>query len=332
MQTFAKVLRVAKPASIYIQDLPPNIGCGGGYTTATRENADVLSLDSEQAADELVAGPPDGKRILIRNRGDHRRQSIRLVDYIKKYRAVDVDVQDPRLPASKYSCRPFSPQDIAHQLQRVCGGIRRVGYNEEDDIPPYNLLSLPSYTLREPSCLTKTDLTRAHQLLRISNALKNTHCEETEPARWSLLAVHMAISLPHQDHDGLGTFLNERSGYKIWVFWLDLTDSTRKQFHKQGGDFVGTTARYVVLGPNDHYIQTPVVSQDVHAVLSIGYCGVDKCCQRCKEWGYPPCDGLVAIDSMHYWHARFMADSVKSATSELKAEQITNQHPHLSVF
>jgi len=37
------------------------------------------------------------------------------------------------------------------------------------------------------------------------------------------------------------------------------------------------------------------------------------------------------MDGMHYWHAHFMADSVRSAIDELESDCITNQVPHLDL-
>jgi hypothetical protein len=108
-----------------------------------------------------------------------------------------------------------------------------------------------------------------------------------------------------------------------------MTQADRSKFLKEGIRFSGQGARYLVIGPRDRYIQTPCRSQGVHAVISLGYCGVSTCLENCVRSGHPRCCGLVGADGMHYWHAHFMADSVRSAIDELESDLITNQVRHL---
>jgi hypothetical protein len=118
--------------------------------------------------------------------------------------------------------------------------------------------------------------------------------------------------------------------FKIWISWPKMAQADRSKFLKNGVLFSGRGARYFVIGPGDQYIQTPCRSQDVHAVISLGSCGVSTCLGNCVKSGHPRCCGLVGIDGMHYWHAHFMCDSVRSAINELESDLITNQVRHLN--
>lgn len=118
------------------------------------------------------------------------------------------------------------------------------------------------------------------------------------------------------------------SGYKLWVFWSELDQDKCANFMEEGMDFLGSNARYVILGPDDRYIQTQAVSQVVHAVPNIGYCAANKCIDNCVNWNPSKRNGLIAVDGMHYWHADFMAASARAVTDELKSYCITNQDLH----
>lgn len=318
----ANILRLAQPARIYIKGIPPGVSCNGGYETTTREDADILLLDEETATTVLAEGPKDGKRVLIR--APHATSPYtpdKLLDDIEEFRMLPIDTQDPYLPKRKASFRLVLPADIVRDFRSVKTGNQVVGY-DEGQIPPYNLLSLPSFTSSKPSCLIKTDATQILNRFRVVNGPESF--QASERPMWSLLALHMAISLAHQDHDGLGTFIHGICGYKVWIFWPELTPSERAIFLRNGTCFHCGSARFVVLGHGDRYVQTPACSQDVHAVLSLGYCGVSRCNKDCLNRGHPACSGLVAADGMHYWHAHYMADSVRAARDELLYSHITN--------
>ena len=97
----------------------------------------------------------------------------------------------------------------------------------------------------------------------------------------------MATSTPHRDHDGHGTLIHYMFRYKIWISWPNMTEVDRLRFLKDGTHFSGRGARWLVIGPGDQYIQTPCGSPDVHAVISLGYCGVSTCVEKCVKTGHP---------------------------------------------
>jgi hypothetical protein len=233
-----------------------------------------------------------------------------------------LDVQDPLIACTdSKSSRKMSPADLTAKFRDVLNGTKTSGY-ADDKLPPYNCLSLPSMCTDEPRCLAQTEALRLDHLLRIWNA---STMSTTDRLSWSTLAMHLAISLSHQDHDGKGALSHIMFGYKIWIFWPRMTDTDRSKFLEEGITFAGKGARYLVLAPGDQFIQTPCCSQDVHAVVSIGYCGVSRCTGACVNSGHPQCCGLVGVDGTHYRHAHYTADSIKSAHNELKSDVISNQ-------
>lgn len=84
---------------------------------------------------------------------------------------------------------------------------------------------------------------------------------------------------------------------------------------------------YVLLAPGDLYIQSPAHGQVVHAVINIGYCGVSQCAGLCAESSEGACSGIITAHGGHYWHAKFMVDSVTSALRELQHGEVTNSDP-----
>jgi hypothetical protein len=130
----------AKPATVYIKDVPPGVRLGP-HVTSFRDKADVLSLDDEAALDALADGPPDSKPVFIRNSNDHRGQEIyEFLTCIERYRMPNIEVQDPTIPNNQ-KCESFqemSPAELARKLRQVLEGRKTVGYGG-DEIPPYNL-------------------------------------------------------------------------------------------------------------------------------------------------------------------------------------------------
>ncbi len=82
----------------------------------------------------------------------------------------NIEVQDPTIydDQRRESFQGMSPMEVARKLRQVLDGNKTVGYGG-DQIPPYNLLSLPSLCTSEPLCLSKTEATRIHHLLRTMN-------------------------------------------------------------------------------------------------------------------------------------------------------------------
>ncbi len=131
------IIMTAKPAMVYIQNVPPGIRFGL-YTTSSREQADVLSLDDEAAGEALAQGPSDGKRVLIRNSNDHRSLEVdEFLTLIERYRMSNVDVQDPTIPndTKRESFQEMSPADVIHKLREVLRGSKTVGFGT-NQIPP----------------------------------------------------------------------------------------------------------------------------------------------------------------------------------------------------
>jgi hypothetical protein len=326
LRQISRILMTAKPVTVYVEGVPAGVRLGL-YVTSSREEADVLSLDDEAACDALADGPPDGKPVFIRNSNERRGlEAHEFLTYIERYRMSNIEVQDPTIPDNRESFQGMSPAEVARKLRQVLEGSRTVGYGE-DQIPPYNLLSLPSLCPNEPLCLSKTEATRIHHLLRILNHAPGSPAPAS--TSWSALAAHLAISLSHQDHDGHGALLHGMFGYKLLILWPKIAQADRSKFLKDGIRFTSRGARYIVIGPHDQYIQTPCRSQDIHTVISLGYCGGSTCLDNCVKSGHPRCCGLVGMDGRHYWHAHFMADSVRSAMNELESDLITNQERHL---
>jgi hypothetical protein len=129
----------------------------------------------------------------------------------------NIEVQDPAVPTDQ-KCESFKrclgPSSHANFAKSPKAG-RTVGYGG-DEIPPYNLQSLPSFCPSEPSCLLTTEATRIHHLLHAVNHAPGSPA----PAKtsWSILGTHLAITLSHQDHDGHGTLLQ-------WHVWLQNIES-----------------------------------------------------------------------------------------------------------
>jgi hypothetical protein len=69
LRQISRILMTAKPATVYVKDVPPGVRLGL-HVTSSREKADVLSLDDEAACKTLADGPPDGKRVFIRDSQD----------------------------------------------------------------------------------------------------------------------------------------------------------------------------------------------------------------------------------------------------------------------
>ena len=321
LKQMSKLHGMAEPAQIYVKGVPNAIS-HGIYTTASREQAQVLSLTDEDAREALIDGPKDGSRVLIRNSKDHRAWKPKdFLDRIVRYRRHNspLDVQDPLLQNSDNSHLSMTLDKIIPKLRRVLNG-ETVGY-EGHQVSPYNLLSLPSLCRGEPDCLSD-ETTQIHDLIRRFNPPKPGD-GRAEGTAWGLLASHMAITLPHQDHDGFGTWFYDLFGYKVIYFWPDSSD--RAKFLQDGMLFAEHGLRYLVLGPGDQYIQTPCQSLDIHAVVSVGYCGVTECVEECEEGS--PCCGLVGMDGRHYWHAHYMDHTTQSALEELEETSITNEPP-----
>jgi hypothetical protein len=72
LRQMIRTQRKARPARIYVEGVPAGIRFGA-HTTATREDADILSLGDNAAAAALEDGPPDGKPVFIRKSKDSRR-------------------------------------------------------------------------------------------------------------------------------------------------------------------------------------------------------------------------------------------------------------------
>ena len=318
------IIRDAKPARIYVENVPPNT-THGIYITASREEADVLALSDEAARQELSEGRSDGTSIFIRKSKDPRSMTAsKFLSYIATYRNYDLDVQDPKQFRDEPSSRKMSALEITGELNDILSGEKMVGY-EGHQTPPYNLLPLPSLCSGGPAIISGTEDLRIHQLLRDMNFASGAALENTS---WSTLSAHMAATLPRQDHDGFGALVHGMFGYKLWVFWPRAGEDQLKAFLHDGNDFKEKGARYIIIAPGDQYIQTPCVSQDIHAFLSIGYCGFSACHGHCAKSGQEPCCGLIGTDEMHFWHAKYMADSIKSALFSLKHGDTPNQGPH----
>ena len=60
----------------------------------------------------------------------------------------------------------------------------------------------------------------------------------------------------------------------------------------------------------------------------MGYCGMTMCIKGCVLNEWEECNGIVGLDGMHYWHAYFMTDTLRSAIEELQHENGTNQEHH----
>ena len=116
------------------------------------------------------------------------------------------------------------------------------------------------------------------------------------------LGTHLAMFFPHVDHDGKGTGFRSMFGYTIIITWPRLSNDHRAEFNCAGNDFRVEGARYHVLSPGDGYIQTASGSQDIHALIKVGYCSVKACAGLCTRSGYPKCCGMASAAYRFYWY------------------------------
>ena len=317
-----KVLKVAKPARLFVQGVPPGIQFGI-YRTASREDADVLCLIPEEAADVLSLGPSDGKAVFIRHGGERWRISAdELLSHIERYRVADVQVQDPSISTDVNFLQHRSPTDIAEKLRCLLEDKMTVGYDEHQ-IPPMNLLSMPKMWPGELHCLSKTESTQIYDRLRCMNHVPGLPASES--ALGTILSAHLAASLVHVDGNGHGTAGKNMFGYKMWISWPGLVGEGRAEFHRKGNEFHGQGSRYILIAPEDEYIQTPCVSQDIHSVVTLGYCGVVRCVDDCVSIDQPRCCGFAAMGYKMYWNERYMADSLQSIIDALDWKKISSE-------
>jgi hypothetical protein len=89
LRRVSRILMTAKPATVYVKDVPPGVRLG----------LLVTSSRDEAAHDALAGGPPDGKPVFIRNSNDHRDQEIyEFLTCIERYQMSNIEVQDPTIP------------------------------------------------------------------------------------------------------------------------------------------------------------------------------------------------------------------------------------------
>jgi hypothetical protein len=320
-----QLLRGLEPATLYIPDIPPGHICGG-HRTATRGDADVLLLREDEAKLQIDQGPPDGKPVAVLE-CEVRRMLPTInngIEIMRSYRTAPISVQDPTQMNNAPSAKAMDPMDVFRRLENIKNGNKIVGYQDNQE-SPINLLELPAQANDTPY-LMLSNVVRIHEYLRKNNDADTSR--NAQGLKGDLIAAHMAISLGHRDHDGLGIHARLYQGYKLWITWPNLTPEEHKQFQQEGIDFCGGKPKYMLLGPEYRWVQSPVKSQDLHAVVSIGYCGVSKCVEQCIARGYPKCNGLIGMEFLHYWHAYYLADSVKSTTQDMLAKHTTNQDPH----
>lgn len=48
-----------------------------------------------------------------------------------------------------------------------------------------------------------------------------------------------AVSLTHEDHHGVGTWLTIINGLKLWIYWPDITHQERDDIRKIGMRWLG---------------------------------------------------------------------------------------------
>jgi hypothetical protein len=313
------ILAGARPMKMHVQQSLPE---EANHESVDRENAHVLLVNEAQALEELTKGPPDGKAILMRRNRQNERSAESTLRLIGLCGPEIIQVQDPT--TENYNTIGFPRSEIAELLTRTTMDGTQVGY-KPDQIPPYNLIDLPSDQSMIPQCLISEKIMIPH-LLRVGS--KSEASQAARSLFWDLLCANMASTLPHQDHDGHGTYVCMKFGYKVWISWRDISSDAREEFVREGTDFNGLDSRYVILGPGDEYVQTTAISQDVHAVQSVAYCNVDECNGNCEKWGYQKCARLIGARGMHYHHMDFMHSSMEAALDDLLHEHITNEDPH----
>src|ERR1700734_2175936 len=161
-------------------------------------------------------------------------------------------------------------------LDELTCGEKKVGYGP-NEIRPFNLPELASFTTVLPELLTYLDRTQVHSLICTLNMFPASAVAGM--TIWSLLAIHLAVSRTHQDHDGMGTCLTGRKGLKLWIFWPNMTHSQRQQFHVEGPGLCTAEPRYIILAPGDQFIQNPVQSQLVPAYRLTPFTSHHPCCK-----------------------------------------------------
>lgn len=323
LERFGVIWGGARPARLYIEGTEPGQQMGA-WTTATRDEADVLCLDEERTREEIRAGPPDGKPIFMRAARPPSGDDVatHLSRLTLRSDAEPVSVQLPSQPRDGDFAVLKTMSELAVMFRQILAGEAAMGYGK-DELLPHNVLSLPSFEEGKPRYMSGIDPVSIFHFLCMMDSTHSVDDPEESRTFW-LVCSHLAMSLPHQDHDGFGTHLQMRQGYKIWVFWPK-NDDVQTGMERQGVNFAAEGARYVVLAPGDDFVMSPVNGQTAHAVLSLGFCGVTECTGDCVRRNELPCCGVVSADGGHYWHGHFLADSVRSITREMKWPDTTNQ-------
>ena len=244
--------------------MPPGIQFGI-YRTASREDADVLCLSSEEATDVLSLGPSDGKAVFNRHWGERWCISAgEVLTHIERYRGADVQVQDPSVSTDEELLQLRSPTDITAKLRSLLDDKMTVGYGEYQT-SRVNLLSMPKMWPGELHCLPKTEYTQIYDRLRCMNHTPGLPA--CESALGTILSAHLAASLVLVDGNRHRTAVKNMFGYKMWLLWPGLVEEGRAEFHSKGNEFHGRGSRYILIAPEDECIQTPGVSQDTHSVV-----------------------------------------------------------------
>ena len=133
----------------------------------------------------------------------------------------------------------MEPSKILEELNHVIHNKKVVGYSGDQEVRPYNLLPLPRLCLEDPECLSG-ESTKIYQTLRHINPAPRLPAPE-DPY-WTVLAPHIAFELSHQDRGGLRKWVRGLFGYRIYYFYLRISDTSRSHFRKQRNNLARSKA------------------------------------------------------------------------------------------
>lgn len=248
--TIARLLERVRPAIVYVDGVEEGIKYQD-YQTASRSSAQILCLDDAAAISAVANGPVDGRSVIVRRSNDVVPSGIQqILDAIRQSWMGKIDTQQPwnDLHSDSYESIPASK--ICQTFEAIAAGEKTIGFGD-GQVPPMNILSLPSFQGRIPRCLCSSRDTQVLQTIRISlesswlEIQRRLHASKRRKfvPTWfrgddsfTLLALNLALTLPHEDHDGFGTYIFQCSGYKLWLFW-NMTESLWSDFANEGDSF-----------------------------------------------------------------------------------------------
>ncbi|OJD33798.1 histone-lysine n-methyltransferase ezh1 [Diplodia corticola] len=262
--------------------IPPDMA---DYHLPSADSADVL-LATMDGLRQMVAGSRLLiKPVLVRGNPDelsyYESFQSEFIERLGDYSCGGgfLDVQDPTLPVWQPSARQMRFEDVADMLRAGSSG------KLDNARPPLNLLNLRDFLeLPLPQFLRASRfwlLRTLDHLVESATAPECSHMGKRAVARSSdlascsrflLYAARGAASGPHVDLL-TGTWVQVLSGLKLWPIVTGLSDEERREFEKNGSDWVPPSekTRVVLLEPGDLLVMPPGCPTP-HAPITVRDC------------------------------------------------------------